>query len=552
MKKFTLGDIAYISSGGTPSREHSEYFGGNIPWAKISDIENSKDGILIDTEEKITEDGLSNIRNKIFKKGTLLFAMYGSIGKVAIAGVDTAANQAILGIYPKNVKELFLKYLIFWFKENKSKMVNQGRGGILQNLSATIVRNQKVELPVYEVQIKIAQVLTQAEKLIAQRKESIALLDEYLKSTFLEMFYANSETKIWNEVRFEELAKDKKSSMRSGPFGSSLLHGEFTETGDVKVLGIDNVVTNRFTWKKSRYITNEKFKELKRYRVYPSDVLISIMATLGRTAVVPKDIPICINSKHLAAITLNQEIANPYFIAYAFHSHPDIVSQLIIHRKGAIMDGLNLTIIKGIKLKRPPIELQNKFGDAFEKTEALKSRYEHSLRELEQLFGSLSQRAFKGELDLSRMEVSKDAYKISDTPPSPTPPHPPQKKRPQVAVKADTETSIWLSNRKKGKTGKVPFTAVEGNAVLRTEFAKRGKGFHFQAFEAFLKQEGFVYAFEQVKDFLFEKLEQKELLQYYSNVEWMEERYRQEIDSDEDDFSSDGRIWLVVNNKVVP
>jgi len=259
---------------------------------------------------------------------------------------------------------------------------------------------EQLEIPDLEIddQLHIANLLSKAENLIVQRKESIRLLDEFLKSTFLEMFYDNPETIEWDEVKFEELAEKKKASMRSGPFGSSLLHGEFTETGDVKVLGIDNVVTNRFTWKRNRCITSEKFKELKRYQVFPNDVLISIMATLGRTAVVPKDIPLCINSKHLAAITLNKEMANPYFVAYAFHSHPLIVRQMSNNVKGAIMDGLNLTIIRRIKLKQPPIKLQNKFGEVFEKTEALKTQYQQSLQELENLYGSLSQRAFRGEL----------------------------------------------------------------------------------------------------------------------------------------------------------
>jgi type I restriction enzyme S subunit len=251
-----------------------------------------------------------------------------------------------------------------------------------------------------EYQAQIANLLCKAENLINQRKESIRLLDELVKSSFLEMFYSNPEVDNWDEVKFEELADKKKGSMRTGPFGSSLLHGEFTISGDVKVLGIDNVVTNRFDWQRSRCITFEKFQELKRYQVYPNDVLISIMATLGRTAVVPKDIPICINSKHLAAITLKNEIANPYFVAYAFHSHPLIVRQMSNNVKGAIMDGLNLTIIKKIKIKSPPIELQNKFGEMFEKTEALKIQYQQSLKELENLYGSLSQKAFRGELSM--------------------------------------------------------------------------------------------------------------------------------------------------------
>jgi type I restriction enzyme S subunit len=64
------------------------------------------------------------------------------------------------------------------------------------------------------------------------------------------------------------------------------------------------------------------------------------------------------------------------------------------------MDGLNLTIIRRIKMKLPPIELQNKFGVTFEKTETLKTQYQQSLQELENLYGSLSQKAFRGELGI--------------------------------------------------------------------------------------------------------------------------------------------------------
>ncbi len=68
--------------------------------------------------------------------------------------------------------------------------------------------------------------------------------------------------------------------------------------------------------------------------------------------------------------------------------------------KGAIMDGLNLTIIRKIKMKLPPVEHQNVFGEIFEKAESLKTQHQQSLQELENLYGILSQKAFRGELNL--------------------------------------------------------------------------------------------------------------------------------------------------------
>lgn len=333
------------------------------------------------------------------KEDDIMLVWDGSVGQMGL-GRSGYVGSTMVKLNVKDKKQ-FSPFFIYRFLQTKSEFLKRkATGATIMHINRKSL--EQLDVPEFDLnhQLHIADILGKAENLIVWRKESIAKLDEFLKSTFLEMFYSNSESVNWNETRVEELAEKKKASMRSGPFGSSLLHGEFTETGDVKVLGIDNVVTNRFTWKRNRCITNEKFKELKRYRVYPNDVLISIMATLGRTAVVPEDIPLCINSKHLAAITLDKKLANPYFISYAFHSHPFIVRQMSNSVKGAIMDGLNLTIIKRIKLKLPPIYLQNKFGNVFLKTEALKAQYQQSLQELENLYGILSQKAFKGELSL--------------------------------------------------------------------------------------------------------------------------------------------------------
>lgn len=282
----------------------------------------------------------------------------------------------------------------------------KGVGGSLLRASPAQVAEIEIPLPHFDDQIRIAHLLGKVERLIAQRKQQLQQLDDLLKSVFLEMFGPRSAGYAdWPLVEIKALAEKHKGAMRTGPFGSNLLHSEFTADGDVAVLGIDNAVQNRFAWDERRFITNEKYKELKNYRIFPGDVIVTIMGTIGRSAVVPADIPLAINTKHLAAITLNRELANPLFLSYSIHSSPFILNQFRSKNRGAIMSGLNLGLIKETKLKRPPIELQNRFAATHARVDELKAMYHQSLTDLQAVYGALSQQAFEGELDLSRIPM---------------------------------------------------------------------------------------------------------------------------------------------------
>ncbi|MCC4273915.1 restriction endonuclease subunit S [Marinomonas communis] len=270
----------------------------------------------------------------------------------------------------------------------------------ISNLDRKRFLELEIPLPPLDVQRQIAAVLEKADTLRNQCQQMEQELNALAQSVFLFNVGDNSDDHTkWPLRTIESLCSSEKGSMRTGPFGSDLKHSEFVEFG-YPVIGIDNAVDNEFKWKERRFITEEKYEKLKRYRVKPKDIIITIMGTVGRVAVIPDDIPISISTKHLAVLTINNSIALPEFISDAFRYSTLINRQISKKNKGAIMDGLNLGLIKSLQLRLPPIETQKKY--LLQREHFLTVLFDCRTRyqELNNNFNSLMQRAFKGELKL--------------------------------------------------------------------------------------------------------------------------------------------------------
>lgn len=306
---------------------------------------------------------------------------------------STSADCYVLK--PKN-KSISTKAIAYFLNGYISILEKGFRGAGLKHISKKYITSILVPYIENESGKKIIGGLDNVNELIIKRQQSIQKLDELLHSVFYDMFMKGYDKYQWPDMKIEDMTLKDRNSMRTGPFGSDLLHSELVDEG-VAVIGIDNVVTNKFVWNKSRFITPAKYEKLKRYTLYPGDIVITIMGTLGRCAVIPNDIPPMINTKHLAAITLDKNIANPIFLSFAFTNHPEILHQLKTKTKGAIMGGLNLGIIKSIHFKLPPIDDQESFSNQVRLVQLQKEKAEKSLKRLENLFQSLLQQSFSGE-----------------------------------------------------------------------------------------------------------------------------------------------------------
>jgi len=172
--------------GGTPRSTVREYWGGDIPFAKVEDITSSHK-YLFKTSTTITKLGLENSNAWIIPKDSLLITIYGTLGAVAINKIELATNQAIVGIIPR--KDIVdVEYLYYWysfFQPNWNKYVKKSTQ---PNLTLEIVTNSKLPLPSIKEQKRIADILLIIDssiELYYREKEKLLRLRRGLMSVLL-------------------------------------------------------------------------------------------------------------------------------------------------------------------------------------------------------------------------------------------------------------------------------------------------------------------------------------------------------------------------------
>lgn len=172
-----LGGHFSVASGGTPARSTLDYWsGGRIPWVKTTEVNYQP---IRTTEEKITDNGLSNSAAKLFAPGTLLMAMYGqgvTRGRVALLEIEAACNQACAAITPTS-HDLSTNFLFHWLTHRYESIRQLAHGGQQQNLNLDIVRSLWTPCLSYDEQNDIIAILDAIDRKVALHREKLGVLE---------------------------------------------------------------------------------------------------------------------------------------------------------------------------------------------------------------------------------------------------------------------------------------------------------------------------------------------------------------------------------------
>ncbi|MCK6610889.1 MAG: restriction endonuclease subunit S [Bacteroidia bacterium] len=342
------------------------------------------------------------IEKKSLKKGDIIIEKSGGgptqpVGRVVYFDVESdgifLCNNFTTILRPKLnlVNSKYLLYqMLYLHKSGRSKRYQNKTTGI-HNLNLEKYLQEKIALPPLPEQLHIANILSKAENLIAQRKESIHLLDEFLKSTFLEMF--GDPEKNPKNLPFTELEK-LCAIIVDCPHSTPVKSKEATNYPCIRT---SELTKGYISWDSMQYLDEEEYiKRIQRLIPEAGDIVYGREGTYGEAIRIPKTHKFSLGQRTML-FRPDYTRTNSIFL-WAMVRSEFVYRQAKKKNSGSTVGHVNVKDIKQFRVYYPPIELQNQFAQIVEKTEALKSQYQQSLQELENLYGSLSQKAFRGEL----------------------------------------------------------------------------------------------------------------------------------------------------------
>lgn len=386
-----------------------------MEYLKLKELFTIKKGNKVEQVEEFEEaenllryiqiDDLRNDKNKkycyynskyiIAKEEDLIIAWDGANAGTIGYGLNGAIGST-LSLLKLNNSEFNTKYCGMFLKSKFKYLRDNCTGATIPHISRSSLEDLKIPKLTLENQNKIVEVLDKAQELIDKRKGQIEALDELVKSRFIEMFGTPMEKRFIGKTLPEIIAADKYA-LKRGPFGGSLKKDDFIQEGYL-VYEQRHAIHNDFDYAKY-YISKDKYDEMIMFKVDPKDLLVSCSGvTLGRISEVPDGAKEGIINQALLKITLNQNIMNNIYFMQLFRNE-QIQDKLFGFSRGSgIPNFPSMNEVKAMEFLCPPIELQNQFADFVKRVDKLKFKMEKSLKELEDNFNSLMQKAFKGEL----------------------------------------------------------------------------------------------------------------------------------------------------------
>ena len=406
----TVSDVASrFISGGTPDSGNEDYWGGDIPWTTAAVVE----GPQFDGEKDfITQEGLENSSSSLVPEGSILFGTRVNVANVGRTNKDIAISQDLTGIVLDESK-VDPDFVAWYLMLNQPKIRDRySQGSTIQGMLTDDLKSLPILYPSLPEQRRIADILSTVDEQIQQTDEMIHEKQELRKGLITELIRTglDSHTSVrrrvgpkeyliadgWELREVHELSTEEKKAIRGGPSGTQLKGAEYGTEG-AKVYGQEHVSANDFTLG-DKYLAEGEFSDFQSVEILSDDVLVTMMGTVGDSAVFPADAKKGIMDSHLLRIRPNTQTVVPEFLAILISESKIVEDQIKSLSHGLVMSGLNIGIVESLTVPIPPINEQQKFvgilSTTSESIDAEKSR----LRSIKELKRGLMQDLLTGKV----------------------------------------------------------------------------------------------------------------------------------------------------------
>ncbi len=336
--------------------------------------------------------------------------VFGTGGKASVHFTTSrfSTSTDCITIRPKPKAKINAGYVFQFFKGNMQVLESGFKGAGLKHISKAYLSDIQIPHPEeLDDQKRIAHLLGKVEGLIARRKQHLQTLDDLLKSVFLEIFGDPVRNeKGWDSVELEKLCEEIIDCPHSTPVYSNERTGYFcVRSGDI----VDGYLELSKTFQVRRDVYEER---IKRYLPQKGDIVYAREGgRLGNAARIIGNEPICLGQRIM--LFKASEDNNTDFL-WALLESRSFKTKLQGLVGGGAAPRVNIKDLKKIEIIQPPNDIQTQFSGITKRIDKIKFHYHQSLVDLENLYGALSQKAFKGGLDLSRIELEPQ-----QAPPSP-------------------------------------------------------------------------------------------------------------------------------------
>jgi len=355
-----------------------------LPYIEIGDID-------VETKQYIRKDKPA-VKGalKAKKDHVIISKVRPTRGAVTIVSEDCLVSNAFVVLQTR--ESIIPKYLFYSIAYNKRFFLRLGKlekGTSYPSCRAKDILTYKIPLPTISEQKEIVQKLDTADNLRQKRKEQLALLDDYLKSVFLDIF----GDPIMNQKKWE-IHELGEFTLYVGSGATPLGGSKVYQDSGIIFIRSQNVLMNELNFSNVAYISLQIHKTMKRTYVKKNNVLLNITgASIGRVAIFNGEDNSANVNQHVCIIRLNDHRLNPIFLS-RFISQPSFQMKILSSNSGATRQAFNFSQIKKFNIFLPPIHLQNKFASIVEQVEKTKQKMRVSLDEMDNHFNALMQKYF--------------------------------------------------------------------------------------------------------------------------------------------------------------